>query len=275
MAIYKLQTGQYAVVDTGLSRGDAPIKYETIRHLFPDQNAFVPPDAVDEDEVIFKRFMPGRGIRNALGLRRALRGNDFPCYRAFNLDGPPLPPFSKRWFLERFSMAMHARGVTKREARFEADLVASWASMCNIAYDYDKNDSLAVALQKVLAAVRKNHAMTIYKFHANTRGSSGELDLNFLEYATSHRRQPDGEYLHGLSVLTGRADTATHLRIGLSQPRELLELRGSGVALRKVQYTSLSEAAKITDHQLAFEVITSTSEGLPSVYFGETYNTRT
>jgi hypothetical protein len=148
MAIYKLQKGQYAVVDTGLSRGDAPIKYETIRHLFPDQNAFVPPDAVNENEVIFERFMPGRGIRNALGLRRALRGNDFPCYRAFNLDGPPLPPSSKRWFLERFSMAMHARGVTKREARFEADLVTSWASMRNIPYDYNKNDSLAVALQR-------------------------------------------------------------------------------------------------------------------------------
>jgi hypothetical protein len=113
--------------------------------------------------------------------------------------------------------------------------------------------------------------MTIYKFHANTRGSSGELDLNFLEYATSHRRQPDGEYLHGLPIFTGRADTATHLRIGLSQPRELLELRGSGVALRRVQYTSILEAAKITDHQLAFEVIISTSEGPPSVYFGETY----
>jgi len=140
MVVYKLQCGQYALVDTGLSRGGAPTVYANIRRLFPDEHAFIPPDAVDEAEARFEASTPSIGFRNALGLRQAARGHDLPCYAAFNLDAA-LPTSKEQRFLERFSMAMHTRGVTKREARFEADLVASWASMCNIAYDYDKNDS--------------------------------------------------------------------------------------------------------------------------------------
>lgn len=266
MVVYKLQCGQYALVDTGLSRGGAPTVYANIRRLLPDEHAFIPPDAVDETEARFEALTPSIGIQNALGLREAARGHDLPCYAAFNLDAA-LPTSKEQRFLERFSMAMHARGVTKREAKFEADLVASWASMCNISYDYNKNDSMPLALKKVLSAMQKDHGMTTYKFQVNTRGSSGELDLAFSEYATAHRRGGSGEYIHGLPVLTGRADTATHLRIGLSQPFEMLELKGSGVNLRKVRYTSIMQAAKLTDIKLVIQAISSTSKGLMSPYF--------
>lgn len=264
MVVYTLQCGEYALVDTGLSRGAARTVYANIRRLFWDEHAFIPPDAVDETEAKSEAFIPSTGFRNVLGLRQAVR--DLPCYAAFNLDAA-LPTSKEQRFLERFSMTMHIRGVTKREARFEADLVASWASMCNIAYDYDKNDPMPLALKKVLTAMRKDHGMTIYKFQVNTRGSSGELDLTFPEYATAHRQGGSGAYIHGLPILTGRADTATHLRIGLSQHLEMLELKGSGVSLRKVRYTSIAQAAMLTDIKSVIGAISVTAKGLSSPYF--------
>ncbi|KAF2457730.1 heterokaryon incompatibility protein-domain-containing protein [Lineolata rhizophorae] len=72
-------------------------------------------DAVNETEARFEAFTPSISFRNALGLRQAARGHNLPCYAAFNLDAA-LPTSKEQRFLERFSVAMHTRGVTKREA---------------------------------------------------------------------------------------------------------------------------------------------------------------
>src|SRR4051794_10723076 len=98
-------------------------------------------------------MMPNLRFGNTLGLRLAFRGNrglferNPPIHEAFNLNAP-LPASSVQRQYERLSMMLNAMGTNKREARFEADLIACWASMCNIKYDYKKEDSFGVALQK-------------------------------------------------------------------------------------------------------------------------------
>lgn len=109
------------------------------------------------------------------------------------------------------SLSQSSIGISKREASKKADLVACWASMCNIAYDYDPGDSFAIALHKVVTALRRQ-GLPIYNFIANTYG--GETDLNFMDYATTHQHSnsQSGGHLFGPPIFTGRADSITHFR---------------------------------------------------------------
>jgi hypothetical protein len=113
--------------------------------------------------------------------------------------------------LSMLSLSQSSIGISKREASKKADLVACWASMCNIAYDYDPEDSFAVALHKVVTTLRRQ-GLPIYNFIANSYG--GETDLKFMEYATTHRHSNSrsGGHLFGPPIFTGRADTVTHFR---------------------------------------------------------------
>jgi hypothetical protein len=60
--------------------------------------------------------------------------------------------------------------------------------MCNIRYQYNKDDSFGVALQKVLRALRQDLGIKVYNFLVNTDGSSGEVDLKFLQYVAAHKQ---------------------------------------------------------------------------------------
>jgi hypothetical protein len=75
---------------------------------------------------------------------------------------------------------LNSYGVGKRKARFEANLVCCWASMCNIRYDYSQDDSFGQALQKVVGAIRQK-GIRLYNFVVNT--DAAEVDLCFHEYA--------------------------------------------------------------------------------------------
>jgi hypothetical protein len=124
--------------------------------------------------------------------------------------------------------------------------------MCNIKYSYDQHDPFGIALQKVLRALRGPGGLTIYNFLANTQGTSGEVDLKFLEYACAHRQcnsAVDG-VLHGTPIFTGRTDTAVHLRTAISQPRAKIPLSGSGVTLRRVKNSKIPTVARMTNTQL-------------------------
>lgn len=261
MVIYKLQWHHYAVIDVGITRGTGPVLHQTLRRLFPDQHAFLPPDAVSEAEANTDAMFPSRRFRSMLGLRQAVEDGSLPCYACFNLHAD-LPRSAEQRFLERFSMAMNALGTSKREARFEADLVASWASMCNVQYDYDKADTVAQALKKVIGALRKDHGLRLYNFQVNTVGSSGELGLCFFEYAVTHRSGLTGAYLHGLPILTGRADTATHLKLCLSNPRVKTAMGGSGTKLRRVDAEALTRIGDFDDADTVVDTIYATSKSL-------------
>ncbi|KAF8856091.1 hypothetical protein BDZ45DRAFT_745809 [Acephala macrosclerotiorum] len=94
-------------------------------------------------------------------------------------------------------LALTSVGITKRKAR------------------YDKNDSIHIALQKVIAALRQA-GIQIFNFHAN---SCGETDLNFMEYAAAlkHSNLVSRAFMFGAAAFVGRVDTITHIRYCLEQ----------------------------------------------------------
>jgi hypothetical protein len=123
----------------------------------------------------------------------------------------------------KLSLALNSIHSSKREAGYAADLIACWASMCDIEYDYNIDDSKAAALHKVVRVLRTRR-IRIYNFLANTMG--GETDLSFLEYAAAHRHSNSRSngFLFGSPIFIGRADTVTHIRNSLEQTREFLLL---------------------------------------------------
>ncbi|KAH7069378.1 heterokaryon incompatibility protein-domain-containing protein [Paraphoma chrysanthemicola] len=251
MSVYKVKMHQYASISLGFSRGMVPRRLETVKRIFPDERGFVPLDMIDEKKVQFGALMPSMGFDSLLGLRAAACGpaNDsIPIHMSYKLD-LPLPAWSTVRQRQRLYMVLNALGVTKREARFEADLIASWASMCNIRYEYKKDDTFGMALQKVLKALRQDLGLTVYNFLANTSGSSAEVDLKFLEYAQAHKQcnATNEGFFHGTPVFTGRADTAIHLRNAVSQPLDRPLLKGTGVPLRRVLRSSLTSKTSLTD----------------------------
>lgn len=263
IAIYKITLHQYAVIDIGFTRGMVPRIFQKLKRLFPDETGFFPPDSVDEKKVAFQAVMPSMGFDQLLGLRKTMVGKPAPY--AFDLDARA-PSSKEEQFEERLSMALHALGTRKREARFEADLVASWASMCNIKYAYRKEDSFAVALRKVLVVLREKHGITIYNFLVNTQGNGGTVDLSFLNYGTAHQQcnATNTAFFHGSPVLTGRADTAIHLRNAiLQQPREKPTLDGPGVKLRRVKKSSIAHIVELSDTQTTLDAMAPSISGLP------------
>ncbi|KAH0555940.1 hypothetical protein GP486_006117 [Trichoglossum hirsutum] len=268
LAVYKLQQHQYATIKLGFSRGEVPRRFEAIRQLFPDEHAFSAPDGIDEKEVQFDEMMPNLRFGSTLGLRLVFHGNrgrferNPPIHEAFCLNAP-LPSSGVQRQYERLSMMLNALGTSKREARFEADLVACWASMCNIKYDYKKEDSFGIALQKALKALRKDLGIPIYSFLVNTRGASGEVDLKFLEYATAHKQSnaSNGKAFHGTPVFTGRADTIIHLRAAISQPTIRPCLKGDGVALQRVKHSSVLTTSPLTDTQATIGALLPATSG--------------
>lgn len=263
MAIYKLTLHQYAVIDVGVSRGLVPRIFQKLKRIFPDETGFLPPDSVDESKVAFQAVMPNFGFDHLLGLRKTTPGNPAPY--AFDLDSR-VPSSKEERFKERLSMAFNALGTGEREASFEADLVASWASMCNIEYGYKKEDSFAAALQKVLKVLRGKHEVTIYNFLVNTQGNGGTVDISFLSYATAHQQcnATNVGFFYGSPVITGRADTAIHLRNAiLQQPREKPTLNGPDVKLRRVKNSSIKHVVQLTDTDAVLDAMAPAVTGLP------------
>ncbi|PVF98596.1 hypothetical protein CPB86DRAFT_350960 [Serendipita vermifera] len=217
LAEYKLKYHQYAEISLGFSRGEVPTRFDTIKRLFPLEDYLLPYDDVKESDSAFQTLFPHLGTDAMLGIR----------------SEPPKDEAAK--FRARLNIMLDALSATKRQARFEADLVCCWASMCNIAYDYRREDSLGEALQKVITALRER-GTKIYNFQANTSGSSGVVDLSFLNYSHAHQQcnATNNSYLPGAPVFTGVADTAVHIQTSLSQPLEPTAIEGDCVELTKV-----------------------------------------
>jgi len=163
-------------------------------------------------------------------------------------------------FRSLLSLALNAINTSEREATYEADSVACWASMCNIEYDYKSHDSFAVALHKVMAALRRR-GIKIYNFLANT--DSGETDLKFLDYAAAHRQSNSASegYLFGTPIFIGRADTLTHIRHSLLQNGNPVHLSSnSNVTLRQVDKVIIKRPVSWADRievMSAFSLVVS------------------
>jgi len=90
--------------------------------------------------------------------------------------------------------------------------------VCNIEYDYRKDDVMAVALHKVITALRKK-GIKIFNFHVNCLGAILTTDLKFLSNTGEHIQVNANNYatLAGAPAFTGRADTIKHLIDSLTQ----------------------------------------------------------
>jgi len=166
-------------------------------------------------------------------------------------------------FRMRLGIALNVLSRTKRKARYEADLVACWASMCNIKYAYDRSDSREEALRKVIFAIREQ-GVPIFNFAVNTTGA--EIDLKFEEYATAHSQsngiaQPN---FLGVPIFTGRADTTRHFAALLDQPLTLIKLdrtAGVSIKLRKVQGAHVVSITPVTKIQAVLNSLRSVVVG--------------
>jgi hypothetical protein len=116
--------------------------------------------------------------------------------------------------------------VNRRKARYPADLVACWASMCRIKYHYEKDDSVEEALVKVVAVLRQM-GVQIFTFFISIDSSPLSTDRGFIHLAAQQRQTnvavkdaavpfPDA------LILSGRVDTSTHIIQSVLGPSKLL-----------------------------------------------------
>ena len=269
MSIYKIQQGQYATINLGFSRGEVPRRFESIKRLFPDEMAFVPSSMVKEEDATMDTLIPNTRFGSLLGLRATRTGNmalferNPPVHEAFSLNPPP-PASAEERFRLRLSMVFDAIGTSKREARYEADLICSWASMCNIQYEYSKNDTFANALHKVVGVLREDHKLTIYNFNVNAVGACGDVDLTFLDYATSHTQcnATNKAYLHGAPIFTGRADTAIHFKNALTNGLVSDAVGSPTVFLRQVKDCDVVSKTTLTEKTKVLQDFSKTTSGI-------------
>ena len=269
MSVYRLLQGQYCEIKFGIARGEIPTKFQTIRRLFNDEQAFYQPDPLNAEDLQLGNLMSGYFLDKALYLRsvrfpnRALFEREPPLEQMFNLR-PAVTMSSDEAFRQRLSGALHAIGLSQREAHFKADLVACWASMSAIKYEYNKNDSFAVALQKVLRELRCTHNVQIYNFHFSTTDSA--VDAEFLVYASPHRQcnASNQAYMYSLPIFTGCADTGVYFRTSLAcSSNTLCLLEPSSVKLQKVLGGKIHAINDLEDRQAFIDNISETIIGEP------------
>ncbi|KAG9767723.1 hypothetical protein KCU88_g7409, partial [Aureobasidium melanogenum] len=273
-AVYAFSQGAYATIKMGFPQAAVPGKFEPLRRLFPDEEAFNPPGMVDEKQLVFDMLMSSMSFGSALGLRAA-KGRDLsrladpePVHELYDLR-PGLPFSAEERFRHRLCMALHSFGMSKREARYEADLVNCWASMCNIRYRYNVHDSYAVALQKMLHSLRTNHGVQVFNFHVTTSGASGEVDTLFQEYARPHDQCNARGKFNDVPIFSGRADTAVHLRLAIEKPLALPRLTGSGVQLRKIKDAAVEFVVPLTNKkEVLYHMSTAVSGTADQFVFG-------
>ncbi|EHY53541.1 hypothetical protein HRR83_003747 [Exophiala dermatitidis] len=273
-AVYAFSQGAYATIKMGFPQAAVPGKFETLRRLFPDEEAFNPPGMVDEKQLVFDMLMSSMSFGSALGLRAA-KGRDLsrladpePVHELYDLR-PGLPLSAEERFRHRLCMALHSFGMSKREARYEADLVNCWASMCNIRCRYNVHDSYAVALQEMLHSLRTNHGVQVFNFHVTTSGASGEVDTLFQEYARPHDQCNARGKFNDVPIFSGRADTAVHLRLAIEKPLVLPRLTGSGVQLRKIKGAAIEFVVPLTNkEEVLYHMSTAVSGTADQFVFG-------
>jgi hypothetical protein len=118
LARYKLDAHQYASVNIGFPRGFVPESLTLVKRLFSREDLFLS-NEIDPEEHFLQMLFPHGQIDQLLGFcRHQLLG-----------------------IRSRLSLMLDAFGSNERKARYGADLICCWASMCNIKYNYDKQDS--------------------------------------------------------------------------------------------------------------------------------------
>lgn len=180
----------------------APPIVNVVRELFPHEEFWLAADEVDEEE---RRFQTQSA--NISGVEQALRIRGVET----ESDSQTTPNGSAN-LKHRLTVMLAAFSVGNRKARYPADLVACWASMCNINYAYSRNDSTVEALAKVIIALR-NRGLTIFNFFINYDPMPLTVDRDFFLNAAEVRQMNilNAAPFSGAPAFIGRTDTVTHI----------------------------------------------------------------
>jgi hypothetical protein len=147
-------------------------------------------------------------------------------------------------------LMLNAFGLNQRKARFEADLVCCWASMCNVGYPYSRDDSLARSLQKVVRAIR-GRGVRLYNFTVNARGGAGlEVDLLFLDHAafyTPHVTTLDVAGPLEAALFSGVIVTERHLQNAVNCREARVDVAGAGVGVHAVANSRIASLSLLSD----------------------------
>jgi hypothetical protein len=214
---YKRKHQRMSRIVFNLSRRQVLSNYDAVNRLFPQPEAIPshPSDAAEESS----RLDPKDSHHDLSKL-----SHPYPDY-------PSLSPFahenasaislalsaysSTASFVTRLTSTLSAYHLTdQHHTRYPADLVASWASMTNLNYDYSSADSFAFALQKALTAIRRQ-GVKVWNWNVNTWGAECEVDLSMLEYGgvVAPCNRLDGACeIEAPPMLSGVAETVHHLK---------------------------------------------------------------
>lgn len=179
-----------------------PAKFDIIKRFFPIEDIMLAPEEVNDAEYAFQAAMSSMGCDQLLGLRTTSRLSSNEATKA------------------RLQLMLEAYTGNERQARFDADRVACWASMCNIRYDYQKEDSLQDAVSKVVIALRGS-GTRVFNFvppqmKPLTTKSNDHFFFRFAQRHVMSNATTDTRF-DGLPIFTGRSDTMIHLRSVLDQ----------------------------------------------------------
>ena len=258
LADYKMRLADSVLFGLGLTRGDVLQRVSEIKRLFPMEDVYTTYEEVDAPTLDFQIAFPSFGTNELLGLRAT----------------PRVPRDEFQRFKTRLQIMLDAFAASGelRQARYEADLVACWSTMCNIPYSYSKDDSLVRALVKVIRKVREL-GVRIYNFHTNETTHS-EVDFKFFRYATAHMQANASNLaeLPGAPIFTGRADTLRHFLYGITPLEQFIPKFSmndtvveecNGVAIRLVNMALVMSATNLSDIKGVQENLTMATSGTP------------
>ncbi|KAI9766107.1 MAG: hypothetical protein M1840_006814 [Geoglossum simile] len=218
---FKLLYGQYAKINVGFDRTAIVEAWENIKCLFPEEDLFRTYEEVDSEEVSFQTNFPHFGVNKQLGL------HDAP---GMSLESRTDQTARLR---ARLLLLLSNFSMSPRAAKYDADLVACWASTCDISYGYDRNDSFPASLHKAATALRAQ-GITLYQFLPETRGGKHPPFDFFCDYARGHiQLSTGGRVMYpGAPLFTGRADTSMHLISSVNKvelPTQWVEFESSSL----------------------------------------------
>lgn len=242
LARYKLLYSQYTTIETSLSRSSAPESLRQIKGLIPCEDLFLSYEEVDSGDALFETWFPHLGVNQLLGLR------SLPSV----LPEPYTDVTSQ--IRTRLITLLPLFASRKRDAKFEADLVACWAGMCNIEYDYRKEDDFDTALQKVIIVLRSN-GIRFYRFLPDTKGGTHPPSDAFRAYAYEHPQSQcaiSGTY-RGPPIFTGQIDIFLHIGHAVLKTSTPTEFLRSTDGLISVMGASCSDLIPLDDLEYAMD----------------------
>ena len=226
-ARYIMLANQYANVRAGHLRNHAPQFVAKVHKLFPHEDFWLAADEMDADEAAFQVAAANiSGVEHALGIRAKDNGGDAPAPTSQPTGSGATATSGQSVPARRVMTMLAAFNASPRTARYKADIVACWASMSNIRYPYNKNDSLEQALLKVVPALREQTGLQIFNFSVNNDAQPLSVDGDFMRMAAQQHQSTlrvgsSDVPLPGAPAFTGRADSVSHMLDSLVRPLEL------------------------------------------------------